>query len=599
MSIRTGGCSHWSLQKTLALSSTRATSLTNFVKTTDGAAPTELKSIMGDVSVDATSCGSSVNPMLNDDADSERSEQIGGLAGLPSGELDEKKIDDDESVRRMMSTEKFETVRAWRTYPGRSVFFCNGRVMLGADAEQFFVSNLMIAIPVAIFAFQPLPEFGRSDHYAARGQVEKFLLTTLAAKGLAVVFGLVALTLLWIVATKDPGIIPRSNWKAQVDDGAVVGQKEPALPRGWRRFHDDDTDLPYYYNEDDGQTAWEIPRWCATCGVPRPPRSKHCATCDHCVDQFDHHCPWVGACIGKRNYRAFVFFLIAATSTAAFVDAAAIAQLVAEKRGYTHGATKPWYWLLSKRPAACVLAVYCTFLLASLLALLCYHLRLVAAGETTNERVKGVWDGKEKPHDRGCFYNYLQLCCFDQIPPSRLPRLTAKVQARREADARGDSQDLDPSDQTTTAHPPSSSCCFCCCCQPTTGALWGGHSSARRRPRFRYPNGAAHRRYYAAQQDEPNKMSDHIRSSFSSCLNRDTDTSTTSYYDNPRLQRDSSFRDSRETTTSSTSRWQHRLVDDDVENPSDDEAKLMPSTDTPRDDSFSCSAASTDGGPQR
>ncbi|KAG9450252.1 hypothetical protein H6P81_010217 [Aristolochia fimbriata] len=49
---------------------------------------------------------------------------------------------------------------------------------------------------------------------------------------------------------------------------------------------------------------------CATCKIVRPLRAKHCSTCDRCVEQFDHHCPWVSNCIGKKNKWDFFMFLI-------------------------------------------------------------------------------------------------------------------------------------------------------------------------------------------------------------------------------------------------------------------------------------------------
>ncbi|XP_063532105.1 probable palmitoyltransferase ZDHHC24 [Cydia strobilella] len=50
-------------------------------------------------------------------------------------------------------------------------------------------------------------------------------------------------------------------------------------------------------------------RYCDTCKQNQPEDSWHCATCNACILQRDHHCFFLSQCIGRYNLRYFVCFL--------------------------------------------------------------------------------------------------------------------------------------------------------------------------------------------------------------------------------------------------------------------------------------------------
>uniref|UniRef100_A0A3B5KDJ6 Palmitoyltransferase n=1 Tax=Takifugu rubripes TaxID=31033 RepID=A0A3B5KDJ6_TAKRU len=137
---------------------------------------------------------------------------------------------------------------------------------------------------------------------------------------------------------------------------------------------DDEFRAPLYKNVDVKGVQVRM-KWCSSCHFYRPPRCSHCSVCDHCVEDFDHHCPWVNNCIGRRNYRYFFLFLLSLV----------------------------------------VISISGLFLLP-VLGLTGFHLYLVSRGRTTNEQVTGKFQGGVNPFTRGCCNNLEYLVCSPVAP---------------------------------------------------------------------------------------------------------------------------------------------------------------------------------------
>ncbi|BES95086.1 unnamed protein product [Nesidiocoris tenuis] len=136
-----------------------------------------------------------------------------------------------------------------------------------------------------------------ADYVVVRWVILQTMHDSLWAPFHAVLFNTVIFLLLFAhlrAMCSDPGAIPLPE--TQMDFSDIHTDRLPCFPRS------PESSAMLAQHED-----WTV---CTRCETYRPPRAHHCRICKRCIKRMDHHCPWINNCVGERNQKYFIQFLV-------------------------------------------------------------------------------------------------------------------------------------------------------------------------------------------------------------------------------------------------------------------------------------------------
>ncbi|XP_033993214.1 LOW QUALITY PROTEIN: palmitoyltransferase ZDHHC9 [Trematomus bernacchii] len=283
-------------------------------------------------------------------------------------------------------------VRKWEKLPGKNTFCCDGRVMMARQKGVFYLTLFLIVGTCSLFFAFECPYL--AVHLSPSVPV------------FAIVLFFFVIAMLLRTSFSDPGVLPRALPEEATFIEMEIEAANGNVPAGQRP-------PPRIRNVQINNQIVKL-KYCYTCKIFRPPRASHCSICDNCVDRFDHHCPWVGNCVGKRNYRYFYMFTLSLSLLTIYIFTFDIVHVV------MRSVDKGFLNTLKETPGTVLEVLVCFFTLWSVVGLTGFHTYLISLNQTTNEDIKGSWSGKNRVQNpyshKNCFKNCFEVLCGPTFP---------------------------------------------------------------------------------------------------------------------------------------------------------------------------------------
>ena len=300
-----------------------------------------------------------------------------------------------------------QKINYFDNWEGDNFFLFGKRVIAGPLSLKAIIATFSsLFIPVIIFLSFNGKVIKYIILYFNINSIVQFFVTKISSFFLIWIIILFSITTILILLSglSDPGIIKRN-------DKSVLQLKKKNVERKTIYI----SQLGYF-------RKYKI---CNTCNVIRPLRSSHCGNCNNCVIKFDHHCPWLGTCVGKRNYHYFFLFLCTLNLTQIFVALFSVVH-ISVKIAFDVKEYKKNNLYKGKEIQTAFCNVIFSLWLIGFVAitmvfttgLLIFHIKIIKVNKTTKEELKKLFSNP--------FLNPFQRSIKENIKNALIPNISKK-----------------------------------------------------------------------------------------------------------------------------------------------------------------------------